>query len=407
LVALSERYGKLPFETLFEPAIRYASDGFLVPPVVSRIWERQVERLRAQPGFAETFLPHGRAPHPGEHFRPPHQAETLTKIARTRGESLYRGQLGAAIARASADGGGVMTAADLAAHRCDWVEPISVDFRGHRVHEIPPNGQGIAALIALGILERCDIDGLETDSQEMLHAQIEALKLGAHDAETHVADADHMRITPAELLDPARFEEMARSIQLDVSTAPAPRTMAASSTVYLTAADENGMMVSYIQSNYAGFGCGVVVPGTGIALNNRGSGFVTKAGHPNCVGPRKRPFNTIIPGFLTKGDEPVASFGVMGGNMQPQGHTQMMSRMLVSGQNPQAAVDAPRWRYNAGELWVEAHTSKAARVGLASRGHKVVDQSPLDFGAAQIIRRIDGGYVAATETRRDGSAVGY
>jgi gamma-glutamyltranspeptidase/glutathione hydrolase len=404
-VALSERYGKLPFDTLFEPAIRYARDGFLVPPAIAQIWRRQVERLHAQPGFAETFLPRGRAPTAGEHFRPPDQAETLTKIAETRGESLYRGELAEAIARASAEGGGVMTADDLAAHRRDWVMPIHVDFRGHRIHEIPPNGQGIAALIALGILERCDLAGLAPDSAEMLHMQVEALKLGAGDAAAHVADPEYMQVTPAELLDPARLDALARSIRQDDVAAP-PRAMAASSTVYLAAADERGMMVSFIQSNYAGFGSGVVVPGTGIALNNRGACFVTTPGLPNCVGPRKRPLNTIIPGFVTKDDEPVAAFGVMGGTMQPQGHTQVMSRMFVSGQNPQAAIDAPRWRYGDGELWIEAAMPAAARKGLTARGHKLVEMPPLDFGAAEIIRRVEHGYVAATETRRDGSAVG-
>lgn len=408
-VTLSERYGKLPFDTLFEPAIRYATDGFLVPPAVARIWQRQVERLRGQPGFAEAFLPYGRAPTAGEHFRQPDQAETLRELAETRGESLYRGGLGEAIARASAAGGGCMTMEDLAAHQCDWVTPIHVDFRGCRIYEIPPNGQGIAALIALGILERCNLDGVEPDSAEMLHMQIEALKLGAEDAAAHVADPAYMEVAPKTLLYPARLDELARTISLDDIAAPAPRALAASSTVYLAAADDSGMMVSFIQSNYAGFGSGVVVPGTGIALNNRGACFVTTPGHPNRVGPRKRPLNTIIPGFVTKGGEALAAFGVMGGTMQPQGHTQMACRMFVSGQNPQAAIDAPRWRYNADEdaLWIEAAMPEAARAGLEARGHALVEMTPLDFGAAQIIHKVEHGYVAATETRRDGCAVGF
>jgi gamma-glutamyltranspeptidase/glutathione hydrolase len=406
-VALSERFGKLPFDTLFEPAIRYASDGFMVPPVVAQIWARQVERLHAKPGFAEAFLPNGRAPSAGEHFRPPHQAETLTAIAETKGESLYRGASGEAIARAASEAGAYMTTDDLAAHTCDWVTPIHVDFRGRRIHEIPPNGQGIAALIALGILERCDLEGLEPDSAEMLHLQIEALKLGVADARANVADPEHMQVTPDEMLDPTRLETLARTIEPNEVTAPAPRALATSSTVYLAAADESGIMVSFIQSNYSGFGSGVVVPGTGIALNNRGACFVTDPAHPNCVGPRKRPFNTIIPGFITKNDAPLAAFGVMGGSMQPQGHTQMASRMCVSAQNPQAAADAPRWRYDDGELWVEPSMSGAARAGLGARGHRLVEASPLDFGAAHIITRVEHGYVAATETRRDGCAVGY
>ncbi len=406
-VTLSERFGALPFDALFEPAIRYASDGFLVSPVIAQIWEKQVTRLGRQPGFAETFLPRGWAPAAGELFRPPHQAKTLTEIAETRGESLYRGALGETLAKASAADGGLLTAEDLAAHRADWVTPIHVDFAGHRIHETPPNGQGIAALIALGVLERCDIAGLPPDSPEMLHMQIEALKLGARDAERHVADPDYMEVTPDDLLDPARLDDLARSIRCDRASTPPREPLATSSTVYLAAADANGMMVSFIQSNYGGFGCGVVVPGTGIALNNRGAGFVTTPGHPNCVGPRKRPFNTIIPGFITKNEAPVAAFGVMGGSMQPQGHLQVASRMLISDQNPQAAIDAPRWRYDYGDVHVEASMAEAARDGLAARGHRLATISPLDVGAAQTILRQGDGYVAASESRRDGCAVGY
>jgi gamma-glutamyltranspeptidase/glutathione hydrolase len=406
-VALSERFGRLPFDTLFEPAIRYATDGFLVSPTVALIWERQVERLCNQPGFAETFLPHGRAPDAGEHFRPPHQAETLKKLAESRGESLYRGELGAAIARASAEAGACMSEADLEAHRADWVAPIEVMFRGHLVHELPPNGQGIAALIALGVLERCDLDGLDPDGPEMLHLQIEALKLGTADIRAHLADLDHMRIAAADLLDPTRLDDLAAGIDRRRVSVPAPRSQHRGATVYLAAADAGGMMVSFIQSNYHGFGSGVVVPGTGIALNNRGSCFLTDPAHPNCVGPRKRPLNTIIPGFITKDAAAVASFGVMGGTMQPQGHVQMACRMLVSGQNPQAALDAPRWRVEGDDVFVEAAMPAATRRGLSAMGHRLSEGSFLDFGAGQIIRRIEHGYAAASEGRRDGCAVGF
>lgn len=406
-VALSRRFGRLPFDALFEPAIRYARDGYLVTPVIAQMWANQVERLKAQPGFAETFLPHGRAPRPGEHFVPPHQAETLTELAETGGESLYRGRLGSVIARAAAEAGGSMSEADLDAHRVDWDDPIHVGFRGHLVHELPPNGQGIAALVALGILERCDLDGLDPDSPEMLHMQIEALKIGVGDVRQHVADPAFMTVTTDALLDPARLEELAREIRRDEVNVPAPPSIHRGATVYLCAADESGMMASLIQSNYHGFGSGVVVPGTGISLNNRGSCFVTQEGHPNRVGPSKRPLNTIIPGFISKDGAPVAAFGLMGGTMQPQGHTQVVSRMLASGQNPQAAIDAPRWRVEGEEVWVEAAMPEAARAGLSARGHKLVHGAALDFGASQIIRRVEHGYVAASETRRDGCAVGY
>jgi gamma-glutamyltranspeptidase/glutathione hydrolase len=371
------------------------------------IWRNQVERLHAQPGFAETFLPHKRAPNAGEHFRPPYHAATLQKIAETGGESVYRGELAETIAREAAAGGGFITTKDLAAHTCDWVDPIDVEFFGHRIHELPPNGQGIAALIALGLLERLDVVGLPPDSPEMLHLQIEAMKLGIGDVREHVADPDFMTIAPAALLDPARLDAMAQTIERDRVSVPTPRSVHRGATVYLATADQDGMMVSLIQSNYHGFGSGVVVPGTGIALNNRGSCFVTTPGHPNRVGPSKRPLNTIIPGFVTQDGEPVVSFGVMGGTMQPQGHTQVMSRMLASGQNPQAAIDAPRWRVEGDQVWVEASVPPEAKSGLVARGHRLSEGTLLDFGAAQIIERVGHGYIAGSEGRRDGAAVGF
>jgi gamma-glutamyltranspeptidase/glutathione hydrolase len=378
-----------------------------VSPVIAQIWANQVERLGGQPGFAETFLPRGRPPIAGELFRSPDLARTLNMIAETHGAALYGGELGEAIERAARKAGAVMTAADLAAHHCDWAEPIDVGFGGHRVHELPPNGQGIAALVALGVLERAAIADLAPDSPELLHLQIEALKLGTYDVRRHVADPDHMTIDVRALLDPARLDDLARSIRRDRISVPAPASQHRGATVYLTAADAAGMMVSYIQSNYHGFGSGVVVPGTGIALNNRGSCFVTETGHPNCVGPAKRPLNTIIPGFITKDGAPVAAFGLMGGTMQPQGHLQLMSRMLASGQNPQAALDAPRWRVEGDAVWVEASMPEDARRGLSTLGHDLMIGTSLDFGAGQIIWRLDEGYVAASEGRRDGCAAGF
>jgi gamma-glutamyltranspeptidase/glutathione hydrolase len=406
-VTLSERYGKLPFATLFEPAVRYAHDGVLVSPVIARLWANQIERLHDQPGFATTFLPRGRAPLPGELFRNRELATTLTKIAATRGAALYEGELAEAIERAAHAAEGAMTVADLAAHRCDWVEPIAVEFRGHRVHELPPNGQGIATLVALGVLERCPIAGLAADDAEMLHMQIEALKLGIFDVRQHVADSDHMTIDAASLLDPARLDGLARTIRPDLVNVPAPPSQHRGATVYLAVADASGMMVSYIQSNYVGFGSGVVVPGTGIALNNRASCFVTERGHPNCFGPAKRPLNTIIPGFVTKEGAAVAAFGLMGGTMQPQGHLQLVSRLLASDQNPQAALDAPRWRVEGDELWTETAIPQDAREGLMMRGHQLRPGTSLEFGAGQIIWRLEDGYVAASEGRRDGAAVGF
>ena len=407
-VALHRRFGRLHFETLFEPAIRYARDGFLVTPVISTIWQNQVERLCEVRGFRETFLPNGRAPAPGEIFRCPEQARTLELIATTRGEAFYRGSLAETIAAASKRDGGTLSLDDLGEHASEWVAPLAVDFQGYRVHELPPNGQGLAALIALGILDRFDLDGLDPDSADIHHLEIEATKLGMADVKAHVGDPRTMFVRAEALLSGDYLDDRARLIRRERASAPSPGRPQQHGTVYLAAADAGGMMVSLIQSNYRGFGSGIVVAGTGIALNNRGSCFVLERGHPNEVGPRKRPLNTIIPGFATRDGRPVAAFGVMGGTMQPQGHVQLATRLFSKGQNPQAAVDAPRWRVEGNRLMIEPAWDSRFRRALAARGHDLEDGSSLDFGAAQIIWRLDDArYAAASESRRDGQAVGF
>ena len=406
--ALHRRFGRLPFEALFEPAIHYARHGFLVTPVIALQWREQVETLGRYRGFAETFMPGGRAPEAGETFRCPGQAESLEAIAATKGEAFYRGRLAEAICAEARREGGVLSLDDLGAHAPEWVAPLSVGFQRHRIHELPPNGQGLAALIALGILDRLDIGGLDPDSAELQHLEIEATKLGMADVKAHVADPDAMLVRTETLLSEGYLDERARLIRRERASAPHPGRPKQHGTVYLAAADASGVMVSYIQSNFRGFGSGIVIPGAGIALNNRGSGFVLEHGHPNVVGPKKRPLNTIIPGFATRDGAPVAAFGVMGGAMQPQGHVQVATRLFASGQNPQAAVDAPRWRVEGDKVMIEAAWPPTFRDGLAARGHDLAGGSLLDFGASQIIWRLgEAGYAAASESRRDGQAVGF
>jgi gamma-glutamyltranspeptidase/glutathione hydrolase len=412
--ALHERFGRLPFEQCLEPAIHYAEHGYPVATIVSRKWAAQADVLRGQPGFAETFLPRGRAPEPGERFVHPGAAGTLRRIAASRGRDFYEGQTAQALVAHAREHGGALAAADLAEYRPDWVEPIGIDVAGHRLHEIPPNGQGIAALIALGLLRRFDLASLPPDSVQSRHLQIEAMKCAFADVYAHVADPAHMRLTPAQLLDPAYLAERASSIDPDRATAFAHGQPPAGGTIYLAAADAQGRMVSFIQSNYMGFGSGVVVPGTGVSLQNRGRGFTLEADHPNRVGPRKRPFQTIIPAFLTRNGKPQMAFGVMGGNMQPQGHLQTLLRMLVSGQNPQAACDAPRWKVNRGlDIDVESTMESDVVEALRARGHRlapVVDPY-MDFGSGQFIWRLTDdladGYVAASDSRRDGHAAAF
>ena len=416
-VCLSERYGKLPFADLLAPAIDIAERGYAVPVVVQGKWmlAAGVADLVSQPGFAGTFLPHGRPPQVGELFRMPGAAKALRAIAQTRGAAFYQGEIAEAIERHAKAEGGAMRASDLAAFEPEWVDTISMTYRdGYALHEIPPNGQGIAALIALGILKHFDLAELPLDGPESQHVQIEAMKLAFADVYRYVAEPASMTVTPAQMLDPAYLAQRARLIDPRHATEFTPGNPAKGGTIYLTAADERGMMVSFIQSNYMGFGSGVVIPEYGISLQNRGHGFHLDAASPNVVAPGKRPFQTIIPAFLMKDGAPQMSFGVMGGNMQPQGHLQTLVRMVDYRQNPQTACDAPRWRFDAGlSLDVDPEMPRATVQGLVGAGHKIVPlvDSYQDLGAGQFIWRLGDpgseGYVAASDSRRDGLAAGF
>ncbi len=405
---LHAKFGRLAFERLFEPAISYCRNGFLVSPTVAEQWAAQVPLFKDQPGFAEAFLPGGRAPKPGELFSFPDQAATLERIAATNGEAFYRGDVAATLEAHALAHGGAIRADDLAAHRADWVGTVDAGYRGYTVHEIPPNGQGIVALIALGILEHFDMSSWPADSADSVHLQIEAVKLAFADAQAYVADIDHMALAPDHLLDKEYLRQRAALIDR-MRAKPAYAGTPRGGTVYLTAADAAGVMVSMIQSNYMGFGSGVVVPGTGVSLQNRGADFAVAEGHPNRVGPGKRPYHTIIPGFVTKGGSPVMSFGVMGGTMQPQGHVQVMVRIADHGQNPQAACDGPRFRWVQGtQVSCERGFPESTLDELRRRGHDMVAVDDYNqFGSCQAIWRLDDGYLAVSDPRRDGQAVGF
>jgi gamma-glutamyltranspeptidase/glutathione hydrolase len=405
---LHAKFGKLPFERLFEPAISYGRNGFLISPTIAEQWAAQVPLFASQAGFAETFMPGGRAPRPGELVTLRDHAATLETIATTNGEAFYRGDLAAKLEAHSSANGGAMRAGDLAAHHADWVGTISGGYRGYTVHEIPPNGQGIVALIALGILEHFDMSSFAIDSADSVHVQIEAVKLAFADAQAYVADIEHMTVRPEHLLDEEYLRQRATLIDRDRAQ-PASAGTPRGGTVYLTAADASGVMVSMIQSNYMGFGSGVVVPGTGISLQNRGADFSVIPGHPNQVGPNKRPYHTIIPGFLSKDGAPVMSFGVMGGPMQPQGHVQVVARIVDHGQNPQAACDGPRFRWAQGlQVCCENGFPASTLDALRRRGHELVTTDDYNqFGSCQAIWRLDDGYLGVSDPRRDGQAVGF
>jgi gamma-glutamyltranspeptidase/glutathione hydrolase len=415
---LSERFGRLPFADLMQPAIELAERGCAVPVVVRQKWAAATPELQGQPGFAEHFLPWGRAPQVGELFKFPAAARGLRAIAESKGEAFYRGPIAQALARFAAVHGGALTEADMAAYHPEWVAPIGQDYRGHTLHEIPPNGQGIAALIALGILSNFDLAAMPVDSVAAQHLQIEAMKLAFADVYRYVAEPGAMDLSTEQMLDPAYLRGRAKLIDRQRAQDFGAGHPAQGGTVYLSAADERGMMVSFIQSNYMGFGSGMVEPQFGISLQNRGHGFNLQASPgrntANLVAPGKRPFHTIVPAFLTKDGQPVMSYGVMGANMQPQGHVQTLVRLLDHGQSVQAACDAPRWRFDAGlHINVESAMDPSTVQGLKDLGHqtRLIDDPYQDFGAGQFIWRLGNpaseGYVAASDPRRDGMAVGF
>ena len=416
-VAMSERFGKLPFADLMQSAIVIAECGYLLSVVVQEKWAAAVQELHHQPGFADHLLPWGRAPQVGELFQFPAAARGLRAIANTKGKAFYGGEIAHALEKFSNAHGGSLKASDFAVYKADWVTPIAQNYRGHTLHEIPPNGQGIAALITLGILGNFDLAALALDGVDSQHLQIEAMKLAFADVYRYVADEASMEVTAQQMLDSSYLKQRAGLIDMKKAQDFKAGNPAKGGTIYLTAADENGMMVSFIQSNYMGFGSGCVEPAFGISLQNRGHAFAVRSGglNPaNLVAPGKRPFHTIIPAFLTKDGQPVMSYGVMGANMQPQGHVQTLVRMLDYQQNPQAACDAPRWRYNDGlvinvESAMDPHTVK----GLQALGHQmeVIKDSYQDFGSGQFIWRMGDpkvqGYVAASDSRRDGLVAGF
>jgi gamma-glutamyltranspeptidase / glutathione hydrolase len=410
---LHERFGSRPFASLFDDAIAFAERGYPVSSRVAAGWARVPEFASQRlggPEFAEwkrVYLPGGRAPRAGERFANPAAARALRLIADSRADAFYSGEIAQAIAAYAAETGGLITMEDLGKHTSTWVDPIKARYRDHEVWELPPNGQGVAALAALGILEGFNF--ADATAEQRLHLQIEAMKLGFADAHAYVADPEMSAVPVAGMLDPA-YLTARRNLIGDTAAVPPPGDPARGGTVYLCTADSDGMMVSLIQSNYMGFGSYIAVPGFGFGLQNRGAGFSLDPGHPNVVAGGKRPFHTIIPAFLTREGAAVGPFGVMGGHMQPQGHVQMMISTIDDGRDPQAALDAPRWYWHAGRtVQVESTMDADLVAALAARGHDITVADNGAYGYGQAIWKLaDGaGYVAGSEGRADGNAVGY
>jgi gamma-glutamyltranspeptidase / glutathione hydrolase len=412
---LHDRFGRLPFGRLLEPALRYAQEGHPVSPISVWHWRYQVDEVH--PGlsgdefaaFGDLVAPGGVTPGVGDLWRSEDMARTLRLIAETGAETIYRGTIAERIVAFSRATGGFLAREDLEAHRSAWVEPISTEYRGHDVWEIPPNGQGIAALIALNILEGFELSGLERTSAESFHLQVEAMKLAFADVQRSVGDPEHASVPLTELVS-KEYAAQRRALIGERAMLAEPGKPGGSDTVYLCTADADGMMVSFIQSTYDAFGSHVVVPGTGIALQNRGSCFTLEHGHPNVLEGGKRPFHTIIPGFLTRDGAPIGPFGVMGGHMQPQGHVQMVVNTVDHRMDPQTSLDQPRWFWHRGlRVLCEPAVEAAILEDLQQRGHDARVWNELDaYGRGQIIWRLpSGAYVAGSDHRGDGQAAGY
>ncbi len=419
---LHARYGKLPMATLLAPAIRYAREGFPVTEFIAALWQENAPSRSDYPGFREIFMPGGRAPAKGEIFRNPRLADTYEQIAKSGRDAFYKGDIARKIDSYLREQGGFLTYEDMAAHRSEWVQPVSVNYRGYDVYELPPNGHGIVALQMLNILEGYDLRKMGFGSADYLHVLIETKKLAYEDRAQYYADPDFYEPPIARLISKDYATERRALIDREKAapTYTAGDMLNDGDTIYLTVADQDGNMVSFIQSNYGDIGSGMTPAELGFALQNRGALFSLKDGHPNVYEPGKRPFHTIIPAFVMKDGKPWLSFGVMGGSMQPQAHAQIVVNLVDFGMNLQEAGDAARMRHtgsseptdevmrDGGTVYLESGIPQSVRAELAKRGHTVATE-PGDYGGYQAIlwNEEQGVYYGASESRKDGHAAGY
>jgi len=412
-VELSKRFGNLSLKETLKPAIEYAQNGYPVPPMVSSAWQRAAKAYKKHltesqfESWSNTFTINGHAPKPGELWSSTGHARTLQKIADTNARTFYDGVIADRIDAYSKECGGFLSKEDLKAFKPEWVEPISANYRGYDVWEIPPNGQGLIALMALNILKEFDFDC--KDCADTLHKQIEAIKLAFVDGKKYITDNKKMQVGVDDLLS-QQYAKIRKSLIREDAILPLPGQPPKGGTVYLATADDQGNMVSFIQSNYMGFGSGMVVPDTGISLQNRGHSFSLDPKHHNCLSPGKRTYHTIIPGFITKDNKAVGPFGVMGGFMQPQGHVQVIMNLIDFNLNPQSALDAPRWQWMEDKKVLVEHDIPIHIVReLIAKGHEITYNSGYGtFGHGQIIIRDKNGVLAGgTEPRTNGAVVAW
>ncbi len=422
---LHAKYGKLPLTRVLAPAIRYANEGFPVSPVIAADWARAAERFKDKPGFAKVFLPGGEAPKPGQLFRNPALAMTLTHIATHGRLGFYEGPIASSIIRYAQAYGGFFQMDDFKNHKSTWEKPLSTTYRGCTLWEMAPPGQGLAALQLLNILENFDLKAMGRSSADFWHVMTEAKKLAFADRARYYADPAFAAVPVPELLSKDYAKKRAALVRMDQAARTDlpgdPAALSRKETTYLCTADRDGLMVSLIQSNYTGFGSGYVIPKMGFGLQNRGALFSLQEGHPNRLAPGKRPFHTIIPAFVTRDGQPLMAFGLMGGDMQPQGHAQVLVNLLDFGMNLQEAGDAVRFHHtgsseptgtvmkDGGTLHIEDGLPPQTLEELARRGHRLEAEPVGAYGGYQAIWRdpATGVYCGATEKRKDGCAAGF
>jgi gamma-glutamyltranspeptidase/glutathione hydrolase len=407
---LAEDHGKLGIDRLLQPAIQLAAKGFAVAPKVAADWRRSADRLRADPVARATLLPRGKAPNAGDRIAFPALAKAMKAIARDGADVFYCGWIADDIVRRLKAEGALLTREDFAHHRGDYAAPISTSYRGARVWECPPPGQGLTALLLLNILSECP-QAEDPLSVARLHTQIEAGKLAYAERDRHIADPEHIHVPVKRLLSRAHAKRLAAAIDPARAMAAVPSNLLLHpDTTYLTVVDKDRTAVSFINSIYYSFGSARVAPKSGIVLQNRGACFAVQPGHPNCIGPAKRSMHTIIPAMVTKGGRAFISFGVMGGHYQPVGQAHVLGNMLEFGMDPQAALECPRLFFEDDGVTVESGIPDSLRRELAGRGHRIVPAEPGEpLGGGQVIA-IDwkrGVLIAGSEPRKDGLALGY
>lgn len=420
---LHAKYGRLPMSELLAPAIAYASDGFPLSEIIADGWARNAETRAEYPGFKETYMPNGRPPAKGEIFKNPRLANTYRQIAEGGRDVFYKGEIARKVDSYMTEHGGFLRYDDFAAHKSEWIAPVSTNYRGYDVFELPPNGQGIAALQLLNLLEAYDLKSMGYGSADYIHTLVEAKKVVYEDRAKFYADPDFYDAPVARLISKEYADERRKLIDPDKAADSYPAgdaMLETGDTIYMTVADSDGNMISLIQSNYGGMGSGMTPGDLGFMLQNRGALFSLQEGHANVIEPGKRPFHTIIPAFVMKDGKPFMSFGVMGGSIQPQGHVEILVNVLDFGMNIQEAGDAARIRHtgssqptdevmtDGGVVYMESGIGEDVREQLRKRGHSVATDS-IDYGGYQAIRRDneEGVYYGASESRKDGQAAGY